>query len=83
MSAARVGSTDTAANDNRRLDPDFRLDDHGSVVVLTLMSSAAKDWREAHLPDDAMTWGTGVAIEPRYVPDIPSGIAEDGLTVVS
>lgn len=79
MTTSAVG----VANDNRQPQPDFRLDDHGSIIVLTPMSSAAKDWREAHLPEDAMTWGPGVAIERRFVGDILSGITEDGLTVAS
>lgn len=70
-----------AANDNRTAEPDFDLHDHGSVVVLVPRSAAAVEWRAEHLPEDAMEWAGGVAIERRCVPDILDGIAGDGLTV--
>jgi hypothetical protein len=74
-------ASDSAANDNRTAEPDFDLHDHGSIVVLVPRSAAAAEWRAEHLPEDAMEWAGGVAIERRYVPDILDGIAGDGLTV--
>jgi hypothetical protein len=78
--AAKTAATDPA-NDNRTAEPDFMLHDHGSIVILVPRTEAAKDWREAHLPEDAMEWAGGIANEPRYVGDILRGIAEDSLRV--
>jgi hypothetical protein len=59
---------------------DFTVADHGSIVILTPLTEAAQDWVADHLPEDAMTWGGGIVIEPRYVALILAGIGEDGLT---
>lgn len=61
---------------------DFTLADHGSVVILTAVSKAAKAWASEHLPSDAQTWARhGSVIEPRYVDAIVDGIINDGLEV--
>lgn len=60
---------------------DFTFNDHGSVAILTPLTEAAQDWVAAHIPDDALTFGRGIVIEPRYWPDIIWGINDDGLTV--
>ena len=61
---------------------DFTLTDHGSVVILTAVSKAARAWVAEHLPDDAQTWGrAGMVIEPRYAAGIVAGITQDGLEV--
>jgi hypothetical protein len=60
---------------------DFTFNDHGSIAILTPLTEAAKDWVAVHLPDNALTFGGGVVIEPRYVDHILEGIDEDGLTV--
>jgi hypothetical protein len=36
---------------------------------------------DEHLPADAMHWGGGVVVEPRYVGAIVAGLTEDGLSV--
>lgn len=60
--------------------PDFRVENHGSVCLLKPVTQAAKDWVGDHLPDDAQWFGGGVAIEPRYLDAILSGIDDEGLT---
>ena len=60
---------------------DFQVQDHGSVVILQPLTEAASDWVDENLPTDVMTWGGGVAVEPRYIMPIIEGIEEDGLTV--
>ncbi len=61
--------------------PDFSLVNHGSIYLLTPRTPAAEQWAAKHLPDDAMTWGPAVVVEPRYVEEIALGIGRDGLTV--
>ena len=60
---------------------DFHLADHGSVVLLTPRTDAARDWVEDNLPDDVQMLGNGIAIEGRYVGDILTGIECDGLEI--
>lgn len=63
-----------------RLDATVRH--HGSVVILTPVSEAAKDWVQAHLMGpETQRWGKGVVIEPRYLDNILNGMAEAGLEV--
>ena len=60
---------------------DFSLANHGSICLLTPRTPAAEEWAAKHLPEDAMTWGHAVVVEPRYVEGIVVGIGRDGLTV--
>jgi len=60
---------------------DFELTNHGTLFVLDPVTDDAKAWAGEHLPEDAMTWGDGVVIEPRYIGPILDGIKDDGLTV--
>lgn len=61
--------------------PDFAFADHGSVTILTPLSAAARDWVGEYLPADALAFGRGVVIEPRYVDPIMEALAEHGLTI--
>ena len=61
--------------------PDFRLDDHVSICILTPMTSAAERWVEEHVPTDASGWCGGVVVEHRLIGDVVDGIITDGLTV--
>lgn len=58
---------------------DFIIANHGSIITLTPMTAAAKEWAAEFLPDDAPS---GIAIEPRFIDPILQGIEDDGLTVV-
>lgn len=58
----------------------FTFVNHGSICLLTPHSQEAKDWADEHLPQERLTFGGGIAIEPRYAEDILVGIAEAGLT---
>lgn len=60
---------------------DFDFSNHGSICLLNPLTPAAKAWAEEHLPDDALTLGAAIVIEPRYVEPILDGIEADGLTV--
>jgi len=62
--------------------PDFSVANHGSILILHALTEAAREWVDAHIPEDAMMWGTnGTVVEPRYIADIVEGIRSDGLTV--
>lgn len=60
---------------------DFLVENHGSICVLQPLTSAAVEWCDANLPEDCLSWGGGVVVEPRYIDDIVEGIRGDGLTV--
>ena len=50
-------------------------------MLLIPVSAAANAWITEHIPGDAMRWGTGIVVEPRYMADIVDGILSDSLTV--
>ena len=60
---------------------DFTLHDHGSIAVLVPLSEAGEDWCDDHIDPEALMWGGGIVIEPRYVASIIAGINDDGLVV--
>lgn len=61
--------------------PDFAFANHGSITVLTPLTPGAREWCAEHLPEDAMRWAGGYAIEPRYAGDILDGISIENLSV--
>lgn len=62
---------------------DFLLANHGSVLVLTPLTAPAREFVANSLDGpETQHWGKGVAIEPRYWPDIRDGIADEGMTVI-
>jgi hypothetical protein len=61
---------------------DFAVSDHGSIIVLSPCTSAAREWVKEHLPDDAPRIGKeAVAIERRCFPVIYYAILEEGLVI--
>jgi hypothetical protein len=74
-SFARSGSSPT--------EPDFVVENHGSVFLLRPISPAAFEWIAETLPDDRLTFGNATVIEPRYVWAILLGLQDDGLTAVA
>lgn len=62
--------------------PDFTVDDHGSIAVLTPHTPAAHAWQADNLAhEEAQYWNGGIVIEPRYLDRIIEGAEEDGLVV--
>lgn len=59
---------------------DFDLVNGGSVFLLIPNTEAAEAWVAEHLPDDAPTFGRGIAVEHRYISDVMRGIMADGLS---
>ena len=60
---------------------DFSILSQGSVAILTPISEAACAWAGENLPDDAMHFAGGIAVEARYVDAIADCIVGDGLTI--
>lgn len=61
---------------------DISLSNHGSIVILTGVTPEGTAWLEENLDPDAMRWGGGFVVEPRYVGAITDGAANDGLEMV-
>lgn len=59
---------------------DFRLDDHGSIAVLTPLTDGAREWVDENIQVE-QTWGGGIVIEHRYVGPILEGIVDAGFTL--
>lgn len=58
---------------------DLQFTNHGSIVLLAALTEAGQEWVSEHLPDDAMTFGNAIVIEPRYVAAIAEGAVAAGL----
>jgi hypothetical protein len=77
---SRLGYSLIRQKGDRRMDNDFHVTNHGSIITLQPLTEAAQDWCNDHLPEDAQTFGSAYAIEPRYFGDIAMGYQDDGLT---
>lgn len=63
---------------------DIRVDNHGSIMIVTPVTAAGKEWVDLHLNNSEMQrWAGGIVVEPRYLQDIIDGAEADGLVVGS
>ena len=60
---------------------DVELEFHGTINLLWPLTPKATSWIDENIPDDAQWFGTALAVEPRYCPDIVAGMIDDGLAV--
>lgn len=60
---------------------DITVLDAGSLVLLGGVSPEGEAWLAENLDPNALTWGSRIVVEPRYVLDILEGAAADGLCV--
>jgi hypothetical protein len=61
---------------------DFTIEGGASVYILTPHSAEAKEWVADCIPEDALRYGHGVAIQWLYLDDIIEGIKAEGMSVV-
>ncbi len=66
-----------AAKEHRDVD----LARHGSIDLLTPLTPQAQTWMDENISNDAQWFGSALAVEPRYAPDIVQGMIDDGLAV--
>ena len=68
-----------------KLQPDFLVENHGSIFLLKSLTPSATSWIEEHIGQDngCQPYFPTVAVEPRYIADIVAGIRNDGLAVQS
>lgn len=60
---------------------DALVEDQGSIILLRLLTKAARRWVSTNVGDDATYWCGALVIEPRYAQDVLLGMGNDGLTV--
>lgn len=62
--------------------PDFRVQDHGSIVLLEPVSAEAQHFVQAFVSVPDYAWhGNAFVVEHRYADNLLSGIVGNGLTV--
>jgi hypothetical protein len=57
---------------------DFRVENHGSIVLVRPLSERCRAWLKASVQDGAQWWAGALAAEPRYVADLLLGMADEG-----
>ena len=62
------------------MNADFRLSHHGTISLLQPSTQEGVRWIEDKL-SHGIFWIGAVAIEHRFIDDIVTGIARDGLTI--
>lgn len=60
---------------------DIKAVNHGSLWLLFGETGAGEVWLKDNIDPEALTFGTGIVVEPRYVEDIIEGARESGLEV--
>lgn len=58
---------------------DLRVENHSSIYLVRPETAAGREWLEEHT--DGTWFGDALVVEHRYVADLVSGAAEDGLGV--
>lgn len=62
---------------------DVRVDNHGSIAVVTPITPTAKEWVEENVTQNGgpQYWGGGIVVEPRFLADLVTGMESDGLVI--
>jgi hypothetical protein len=61
---------------------DFNVDSFGSIVGITPMNAAAREWIAENVSSEGWQWlGATLNIDTRYAEDLINGISEAGFTV--
>jgi hypothetical protein len=68
-----------------KIQPDFVVENHGSIFLLKPLTPSATSWIEEHIGqgNGYQPYFPTVVVEPRYIADIVEGIQNDGLAVQS
>jgi hypothetical protein len=60
---------------------DFRVDNHGSLLLLRPLHRQSKEWLHANLDCEAQWFGGAVAVQPRYMEDLRHALEADGFVI--
>ena len=62
---------------------DVRVNDYGSVMLITPLTRQAKEWIEMNLDKEPWQWlGVSITVEPRLAGDLAFAMELDGLNVI-
>ena len=53
------------------------VEHHGSIAVVQPLTGAAREWIDEHVAADALWWGGGLVVEPRYLDNLLAGMRHD------
>jgi len=68
-----------AAREARETEVDFRVENHGSIVLLRPLTSLAEAWVEDHVGYETMVQDA-IVVEHRYIVPIIEGFEAEGLS---
>lgn len=63
--------------------PDFSVDNHGSIFILTGLSESCREWIEENVNYESwQSWGrNGICIDHHYIFDLVQGLLNEGLII--
>lgn len=59
----------------------FRVENHGSIVLVRPETEGEHEWLEQTAPEDAQWWGDALVVEPRYVAGVLEAARNDGFDI--
>ena len=62
---------------------DFAIRDEGSIKLVVPLTDAAREWLEQNVQEDALYFGTGLAVEHRFLDPLVDGLKRDGFRVIA
>lgn len=64
------------------MQPDFRLENHGSVILFRPLNKRAREWLDSNCVTEDWQWfGGAMSCEPRCAPDILWSLRDEGFKV--
>ena len=61
--------------------PDISIENHGTIFLFRLNTSAAVEWVSQNVQEDAQFFGDALVVEHRYARNIAAGMVADGLVI--
>jgi hypothetical protein len=76
---------DNSQTHSGRIQPDFVVENHGSMFLLTPLTVLATSWVEEHIGEDNgfQPYFPTIVVEHRFIAEIVDGILSDGLALQS
>lgn len=62
--------------------PDVQVSNQGSIFLFQPLTKRGSEWIKENVAEDAMYFGTALAVEHRYARDLADVMQGDGLKVV-
>jgi hypothetical protein len=65
--------------------PDFLVENHFTIFLLTPLTPAARSWVQEHLPDEhnRLEFAGSIVVEHRFIDDIVRGAISEGLVLTN